>query len=227
MNWINAQNIVENVNIAPACVRTWCFSECLVLLRLQPRYHKKKMRIVIQIAITAIVIFLYNGCKPVPMKAEDFSYVQQITDSVLITSSIANPSRYVYGERDSVLFKAEINQFNKAIDSLIEISSGAYKKTYREMALIINEELVNSDSVNLNSIRTTKLIIYPIHDMVLRGELFVYDKTRNEIQDSIWVKDYYGESLYQNKIRSRFYEGKLFATKQGKEFLNVELRSGH
>ena len=185
------------------------------------------MKVVEHILILGIALSISNGCKTHPMNLEDFRYVQEITDPIRIASSTINPNKYVYVENDTIIFKAEIDLFNQAIDSLVKISSGAYQSTYREMAQIINDKIDDSDSVNLDSIRTTRLIIYPLHELAMNGKLFVYDKILNEVQDLIWEKDYYGESLYQKKIRSRFYEGKIYTTKQGKEFLNVELLSGH
>ena len=162
------------------------------------------------------------------MKIEDFSYKQEIRDSILIVSNTRNPIKFVYGEFESILFKGEKEAFDKEIQNFIDRSSDElYKNTYKEMADIIDGEFQDKDSVNLNEIKTTNLIVYPIYELAKSGRLYVFDKEINTIQDSIWEKKYYGESLYQDSIRARFYEGKLYTTKTGKEFLRVELKSGH
>ncbi len=167
------------------------------------------------------------SCKSIPMKMEDFSYKQEIRDSTLIACAKVSPNKFIYGEFESILFKGEKKEFDKEIQNSIEQSSDElYKKTYMEMADIIEGEFEEKDSINLNEIKTTKLIVYPLYELVKSGRLYVYDKETNTIQDSIWEKQFYGENLYQDSIRARFYEGKIYVTKTGKEFLRVELKSG-
>lgn len=168
------------------------------------------------------------SCKSVSMKMEDFSYKQEIRDSIMVVSNTVNPNKFVYGEFESILFKGDKKEFDKEIQNCILSSSGElYKNTYEEMADIIESEFAKKDSVNLNEIRTANLIVYPIYELAKSGRLYVFDKEVNAVQDSIWEKDFYGENLYQDSIRTRYYEGKIFETKTGKEFLRVELKSGH
>ena len=197
-----------------------------------PRIHdtlsSSKMKNRKIISIIGIVAIQMISCKSVPMKMEDFSYKQEIRDSMLIVSNTVNPNKFIYGEFESILFKGEKKEFDKEIQNSIERSNGElYKNTYKEMAEIIDREFEEKDSVNMNEIKTTNLIVYPIYELAKSGRLYVIDKETNTIQDSIWEKEFYGENLYQDSIRARFYEGKIYVTKTGKEFLRVELKSGH
>jgi len=181
----------------------------------------------IQIVNIFILVGLIGSCKTNRFANEDFSYKEEILHSILVPTLKSFEGKFVFGEFDSIQYKATKVDYDKAIESIINsIDDGLYKDTYQEMHNIISNEFVKSDSVNLNTIRTTKLIMYPIYDLVKLRKLFVYDKRIEQVQDSIWAKSYYGERLYQDSLRVRFYEGKLYVTKTGREFLRVGLRSG-
>ena len=70
---------------------------------------KMKNRLII--SIIGLAALQMMSCKSFPMKMEDFTYKQIIRDSILIVSNTANPSIFVYGEFESILFKVILSFF--------------------------------------------------------------------------------------------------------------------
>lgn len=186
------------------------------------------MKITVQIGLLLIINLLLSCKSKSLFEIENFSYREEIRDSILLHTQSKIEGKFVYSEFDSILIKGRKEDFDKEIKMLIDSVNGKlYKEAYQKIDNIISNQFEKSDSVNLDSVKTSKLIIYPIYGIAKSEKLFVRDKRMKKPESKIWEKDFYGESIFRDSIRTRFYEGKIYSTRNGNNILRVELKSGH
>ncbi len=183
--------------------------------------------------VLIILIAIISSCKTTEFRDRDFSYRQEINDSTALSTLLEIESKFLYAAFDSLLLKVSKENYLQELELKINSTNNdSFKEALQKVGNIISNEFLNSDSINLDQVKTTpeikksELLWNPIFGLAEKGKIFVYDKTDKKLQDSIWKKSYYRERLKQDGIRTKFFEGNIYTTKKGKVLLEIGLKSG-
>lgn len=168
-----------------------------------------------------IIAFITLACSTAKIGTEDV-FKEHVTDSVLVESLSEITIPFVYSMSKHVCLKASKQDYLQQInDMTTELSDSAYKEAYAELRQILEDDFGKKDSINLDRIRSSKVAIYPLIELVKKQNLYIYDTNTEQVQDSIYRKNYVRQKFDQYGNLEKTYSGESYTTIAGHEFIRI------